>query len=79
MNFRTGGFTVTVVVGASLAVQVAGAGLSAETNEMYRNAYQFHDGRWLLFDVVSEDQLADIMRLIIVKKKPKAGVLERCS
>lgn len=72
INFNEGGFVVTVIIGVSLNDQFTELSLSQQTKEMFKQAKQYHDGKWLKFDVTSQRDLADIKTLIQFKKKPVA-------
>jgi len=45
--------------------------LSLETRTAYDEAKTYHDGKWLLLHIESEEILADIKKLLFVKRKPK--------
>ena len=42
------------------------------TVDLFNNAYQFHDGKWLYKRVLNKSDLKDVKSLITIKKKPKA-------
>lgn len=44
--------------------------LSAYIQEHYDNAQIYHDGKWVFIDVMTMEQLKDIKKLILIKKKP---------
>lgn len=62
---------VTVVIGASLADKVASANISGSAKKMFMDAKQFHDGRWLFFDIKTKQDIDDIKSLLLLKKAPK--------
>ncbi len=39
-------------------------------NNFYDNTRQYHDGKWLYLDVINNTLIADIERLLFIKKKP---------
>lgn len=69
INIKEGGFTVTVVIGASLNRDIQKLSISAQAKKMYYNAWQYHDGKWLHFDVSNNQDIKDIQTLLIFKKK----------
>ncbi len=71
INLKEGGFNVTIVIGASLNDEVKKLPIGATTKKMFDEAYQYHDGKWLNFDVKKEKEIEDIKTLLIFKKKPK--------
>ena len=45
-------------------------GLRKPTREAYRDAPVFHDGKWLLLKLDTDETLRDIFRMLEVKRKP---------
>jgi len=45
--------------------------LSPGVREAYANATTYHDGKWLALGLDSDEVLADIERLLTVKRKPR--------
>jgi predicted RNA-binding protein with PUA-like domain len=45
--------------------------LSASTQNKYNEATIYHDGKWVLLTINSEEVMADVMRLLEIKRKPK--------
>ncbi len=43
---------------------------SAYILDYYNNAKTYHDGKWMFIDVTTIEQLEEIKRLILIKKKP---------
>ncbi len=39
-------------------------------NNFYDNTRQYHDGKWLYLDAINNTVIADIERLLFIKKKP---------
>lgn len=70
VHLREGGFTVTVVIGESLSDKVKSSGVGKETWQLFQNAKQFHDGKWLHFDVENKHHIEDIKKLLLIKKNP---------
>lgn len=71
INLKEDGFNVVVVIGASLNEKVKSLEINEKTKEMFDTAYQYHDGRWLNFDVKNENEIEDIKKLLTLKRKPK--------
>lgn len=71
INIKDDGFNVTVVIGASLNDEFKKLPISSKTKKMFMDAKQFHDGKWLNFDVKKEMEIEDIKTLLVFKKKPK--------
>jgi len=70
IDLRENGFSVIVVIGASLNDEIEKAKISKNTKKMFTNAKQYFDGKWLNFDVKTESQIDDIKSLLLIKKKP---------
>jgi len=49
--------------------------LVSHVREDYLNANTYHDGRWVLVVVENEEVLADVERLLMLKRKPKVAEL----
>ncbi len=43
---------------------------SAYMREYYNNAKTYHDGKWMFIDVTTTEQLEEVKKLILIKKKP---------
>ncbi len=43
---------------------------STYIQSVYDNTHQYHDGKWLMFDVADDSHLSEIKDLINIKKKP---------
>ncbi|MBE6060028.1 MAG: DUF3788 domain-containing protein [Clostridium sulfidigenes] len=43
---------------------------SEDINNFYDNTRQYHDGKWLYLDIINNTVIADIERLLFIKKKP---------
>jgi hypothetical protein len=43
---------------------------SPETQKIFDDARQYHDGKWLMFDVKDRTFLDDVRKLLLIKKKP---------
>jgi len=39
-------------------------------DNFYDNTQQFHDGKWLYLDLINNELIEDVKRLILIKKKP---------
>ncbi len=68
-----GAFTVLVVLGGKETEQALAAltEFSPDVADTISGAKQYHDGRWLWLRVLSQDNTADIKRLLQIKKKPQ--------
>jgi hypothetical protein len=83
LNFRKGGrplvsmfpgrntFTVQIVLGRAASEQVVRLELGKGVREIFDNARQLHDGRWLYIPVGSKRDLQDVERLIAAKVESK--------
>lgn len=47
--------------------------LSQRTQKEYDKATTYHDGKWLLLIIDTEKIIEDVLRLLVIKRKPKAG------
>lgn len=63
--------TVTVVIGETLNDKVLSANISQKAKDIFKNAKQFHDGKWLFFDMKTKSDLEDIKSLLLIKRQPK--------
>ena len=70
-----GRFKVLLVFGAAEREKVEPtlADLTSHVREDYARAKTFHDGRWVSVVVDNEKVLADVKRLLVLKRAPKAG------
>jgi len=70
---ETGAFTVLVTLGKRETEEVERtmSSFNDETQRIFRDAYQYHDGKWVYRRVLSEDDLRDVLSLIRIKRKPK--------
>lgn len=39
-------------------------------NDFYENTHQYHDGKWLYLDLINDELIEDIKKLLLIKKKP---------
>ncbi len=39
-------------------------------NNFYNNTRQYHDGKWLYLDIINNEVVNDIEKLLLIKKKP---------
>lgn len=39
-------------------------------NNFYDNTKQYHDGKWLYLDMINDEIVKDIEKLLLIKKKP---------
>ena len=70
VNLRERGFNVTVVIGASLNDVLKSSLVSTKINTLFKNAHQYHDGKWLHITVETKRDIEDIKQLLLIKKKP---------
>ena len=83
LNFRKGGrplvsmfpgrntFTVQIVLGQAASEQAARLELGKSVREIFDNARQLHDERWLYIPLGSKRDLQDVERLIAAKVESK--------
>jgi len=66
-------FSILIVFGTEERAKVEAIkdDLSKHAWEDYMKATTYHDGKWLLLTVDAEDVLADVEKLLAVKRKPK--------
>ena len=66
-------FVLVIVFGAAdrSKVETIRHELSVRIRKAYDEAPTYHDGKWLLVSVDSEDIVADVERLLAVKRRPK--------
>ena len=38
--------------------------------DFYDNTHQYHDGKWLYLDLLNDELIEDIKKLLLIKKKP---------
>lgn len=65
-----GGFCVLIVLGKEEIEKVGHAKLNKHVKDIFENAKQYHDGRWLWIRTKTKSDLASITALLRVKKKP---------
>jgi hypothetical protein len=65
-------FALLIVFGAEerAKVETIRQELSERTLGEYDAAATYHDGKWLLLDVDTSDRVADVARLLLVKRRP---------
>jgi hypothetical protein len=64
------GSRAVIVIGNSLKEKVYEADLRPRVKDMFDNAKEFYDGRWLVFDINSKEDVSDVLQLLSVKRKP---------
>jgi hypothetical protein len=65
-------FTVLVTLGRQ-EIEKAGkvlAEFNNDTRDLFQNAHQYHDGKWLFKRIRNLSDLKDVKTLITIKKKP---------
>ena len=68
-------FTVLVTLGKK-EIELFKQNFSAfnsDTQKIFTSARQYHDGKWIYKRVLNKRDLADVISLIKIKKKPKNG------
>jgi len=70
--FEQGAFTVTLQIGKKElpAFNEAYGGFLPQTKTFWENRYSCGEGGWIHYRVLTEPELADVMHLIRIKKKP---------
>ena len=53
------------------------SGFSPYIQNYYDNSTTYHDGKWMFIDVTTTEQLEEVKRLIIIKKKPNRKPLPK--
>jgi len=71
---ETGAFTVLVTLGKKEVEEVESvlSTLNQETQRIFRETRQYHDGKWIYRRVLNEDDLMDIVALLKAKKRPSS-------
>ncbi len=64
-------YKVTIVIGAGLTETIESSNVSKKTKEMFKNAKQYYDGKWLFFEVNTLRDVEDIKALLVIKKPLK--------
>ncbi len=67
-------FLIQIVFGAKEREKMEAISdkLSERTQEAYDKAKTYHDGKWVLLTINADDVVADVERLLAVKRKPKS-------
>jgi hypothetical protein len=68
-----GSFSFLIVLGKKEVEKASGMliGFSANIQDIILNTEQLHDGRWLWIRVYKIEEIDDIKKLILIKKRPK--------
>jgi len=68
-------FSLLIVFGAGERAKVEAMrdSLSQHTQKEYDEATTYHDGKWLILTIDTDEVLKDVMQLLAVKRKPKNG------
>lgn len=64
------GSRAVVVIGNTLKEKVYAADIRPRVKDMFDSAKEFYDGRWLVFDLKSKEDVEDVLQLLSVKRKP---------
>jgi hypothetical protein len=43
-------------------------------NDFYESTHQYHDGKWLYLDLINDELIEDIKKLLLIKKKPNKSI-----
>ena len=73
--FESGAITVTIQIGSKEAPKLNEqfGSFLPKTREAWENRYPCGDGGgWLHYKVLSEEELADVIKIITIKKPPRA-------
>ena len=76
---REGYFIACVVLGKEeqAKFEATRTDFSDAVCKIYDDTHVYHDGRWLGFDVYDETYIDDIMRLLLIKRKPNRKVFPK--
>ena len=68
-----GAFTILIVLGKKEVEQAVDRldEFGPDIASLVTGARQYHDGRWLWIRVLNKDNLDDVKRLLLIKKKPQ--------
>ncbi len=73
--FEKGAFTVTLSIGKPelprLLKQLPA--MLPKTRKLWENRYPCGEGGWIHYQVLGDEELADVEQLIAVRKRPKTG------
>jgi hypothetical protein len=66
-------FSALVVFGKKEIAQFGEkkSSFNRDTQTIFKNAYKYHDGKWLYKRVLNKSDLEDVKSLILMKRKPK--------
>jgi len=64
------GSRAVIVIGKTLRDKVYAANLRPRVKDMFDNAKEFYDGRWLVFDISTKEDVSDVLQLLSVKRRP---------
>jgi hypothetical protein len=69
---REKGMRVLIILGKNERekFETSRKNFSEYINNFYDNTLQYHDGKWLYLDIINNTVIADIERLLFIKKKP---------
>lgn len=70
---ETRAFTILVTLGKKEIAEVENKinSFNSETQKVFNEAYQYHDGKWVYRRVLNKSDLDDILDLIRIKRRPK--------
>lgn len=71
-------FSVLVVLGKMENVQFEEdlGRFNEDTREIFKSAYQYHDGKWLYKRILNKSDLRDVISLIRMKRNPKRKAMQ---
>ncbi len=60
---------VVITLGKTLNDKVLSSSIRDSVKEIFLNTKEFHDGRWLIFQLRTTNDIDDIMQLLSIKRK----------
>jgi len=65
-----GSFEAMVVLGKAEVEKADREKFGANITQVYKNAKQYHDGKWLFIHVEAKKDISDMKTLLLIKRKP---------
>lgn len=69
IDLNNEGSFVTIVIGETLQEKVMDLDISEKVKNMFTNSKAYHDGKWLNIKLEKKEDLEDIKKLLLVKRK----------
>jgi hypothetical protein len=63
-------FNSMIVIGNSVAEAAFNTTLNKKIGNILESAHPYHDGRWLMINTETDEDVDDICRLLLLKSKP---------